>query len=266
MGAEFTTLVMGASRSGAEDRVARAKGMAHKSLVPIAGKEMLARVIDALKASENVGRIYVSIENDEVLRQSGLLTEMQKRGDFETVASGPNLAESVNIALQRIGDPYPFLITTGDNALHTPEIIDAFCSEAVGRDCDAVVAITPAEVVLAKYPEGQRAFHRFRDGQYSSCNMYALLNSKAAQGVRAFASGGQFAKNPRRMIGAFGILSFIFYKLHLLTLHRIMQRLSRVLGIRVEAAVVRFAEGPIDVDNERDLALVERILTEREAG
>jgi hypothetical protein len=45
-----------------------------------------------------------------------------------------------------------------------------------------------------------------------------------------------------------------------------MQRLSRVLGIRVEAAVVRFAEGPIDVDNERDLALVERILTEREAG
>jgi GTP:adenosylcobinamide-phosphate guanylyltransferase len=266
MGAKFTTLVMGASRSGAEDRVAKAKGMAHKSLVPIAGKEMLARVIDALNAAENVGRIYVSIESDEVLQQSALLAEMQKRGDFETIPSGPNLAQSVNIALQQISDPYPFLITTGDNALHTPEIIDAFCDEAAGRNSDAVVAITPAEVVLAKYPEGQRAFHQFRDGQYSSCNMYALLNSVAARGVRAFASGGQFAKNPKRMIGAFGILSFIFYKLHLLTLDRIMKRLSNVLGIRVEAALVRYAEGPIDVDNERDLALVERILAEREAA
>lgn len=263
-GQPFTVLVMAASRPGA-NRVAELRGVAHKCLALVAGKEMLARVVDTLKATSSVGRIFVSIENDAVLQRSPLLAEMQARGDFTTIPSGVNIAQSVANALDRIDAPWPLLITTADNALHFPELVDSFCRDALQHDADAVFAVTRAETVLAKYPDGHRAFHKLRGGAYSGCNMYALLNPDAARAVRAFSTGGQFAKNPARMIGAFGLLSFLLWRLRALDLAQIMRRLSRVLGIRLEAGMVDFAEGPIDVDKGRDLELVERILTAREA-
>ena len=66
----------------------------------------------------------------------------------------------------------------------------------------SALGLTPASYVLEKYPEGQRAFHRLRCGAYSGCNMYALLTPDGVRGARAFATGGQFAKNPARLIAA----------------------------------------------------------------
>ena len=110
-------------------------------------------------------------------------------------------------------------------------------------DADTAIGLTPAHYVLDKYPEGNRAFHRFRDGAYSSCNLYALMTPRAVEGARIFRSGGQFGKKPRRLIGA----------------------LSRSLGLRAVPVLKPFAEAPIDVDRMQDWQLANRIVREREA-
>ena len=68
----FTALVLAADR-GPDDPVARAGGMACKSLVPVAGIPMLERVIGALEASPWVDKIAVS------LRDTDLLAEHERR-------------------------------------------------------------------------------------------------------------------------------------------------------------------------------------------
>ena len=62
----FTALVLAGSR-GAGDPVARAAGVAHKCLVPVAGVPMAVRVVETLAACPSVGRIALALEDPALL-------------------------------------------------------------------------------------------------------------------------------------------------------------------------------------------------------
>ncbi|MSO99220.1 MAG: hypothetical protein EXR11_13555 [Rhodospirillaceae bacterium] len=261
---KFTALVLAASRRGTQDPVAQIQGLSHKCLVKMNGVPMVERVIGALRGAKNVGRVFVSIESPDILRFDPKLAAMIDRGEIVTVPSEGNLAQSVFKAVAEIPDPFPLIISTADNALHTPEMMDYFCDE-VGRGAsDVYVGMTRAQLILDKYPGGQRAFHRLKDEAYSSCNLYCLKTERGARAAQAFATGGQFGKKPQRIISAFGIWAFILYKLRLVTLDGVMRQISRALKLDVRAALIPWAEGPIDVDNAKDYALVTKILEARE--
>jgi hypothetical protein len=132
---------------------------------------------------------------------------------------------------------------------------------------EGAVGLTPARYILEKYPEGNRAFHRFADGQFSSCNIYALLTRRAIEeGPAVFRSGGQFGKKPKRLIGAFGLVAFLVYKSRLVALPVFLRFLSRAIGIKTAPVFMPFAEGPIDVDRMQDWELANRIVAAREAA
>ena len=143
-------------------------------------------------------------------------------------------------------------------------MVTFFCDALDGVDADGAIGLTPAAHVLEKYPEGDRAFHRFRDGAFSSCNLYAILTPKGVEGAQVFKSGGQFGKKPRRLIGAFGLWAFLLYKSRLFTLRTVLRTLSRGIAVRTAPVEMPFAEGPIDVDREVDWQLANRIVAARE--
>jgi hypothetical protein len=260
----FTALVLAASRRGAQDPVAQIQGLSHKCLVTLNGAPMVQRVIDSLRGATTIGRIFVSIENPEILRSVPALAAMLDNGEIVAVPSEGNLAQSVYRAVGAINDPFPLIISTADNALHTSELNDYFCTEIDKGSSDVFVGLTRAQLILDKYPGGQRAFHRLKDGAYSSCNLYCIKTAHGVKAAEAFATGGQFGKKPHRIIAAFGIIAFILYKLRLVSLDGVMRQISRALKINVEATLIPWAEGPIDVDNAKDYALVTSILETRE--
>ena len=257
---KFTAIVLAASRRGAQDPVAQMQGLSHKCLVTLNGVPMVQRVIDGLRGAKNVGRIFVSIENADILRTVPALAALLDKGEITAVQSEGNLAQSVYRAVGVINDPFPLVISTADNALHTPELVDYFCDEINKGSSEVFVGMTRAQLILEKYPGGQRAFHRLKDDAYSSCNLYCIKNQPGLKATEAFATGGQFGKKPYRIITAFGILSFILYKLRLVSLKGVMRQISRALKLNVEATLIPWAEGPIDVDNAKDYALVTSIL------
>ncbi len=261
---KFTAVVLAASRRGAADPVAQIQGLSHKCLVKLNGVPMVQRVIDGLRGAKHISRIFVSIEDPNILRSVPALAEMLDKGEIATVPSEGNLAQSVYKAVEHIEQPFPMVISAGDNALHTPEMIDHFCTEIANTDGDVFVAMTRAQLILDKYPGGQRAFHRLKDEAYSSCNLYCVKTPAAVKAAEAFATGGQFGKKPQRIINAFGIWAFILYKLRLVTLDGVMRQISRGLKVTVKKSLIPWAEGPIDVDNPKDYALVTKILEERE--
>lgn len=259
----YTALVLAASR-GSLDPLARAGGVSHKCFIDIAGQPMLRRVVAAVLESGRVGRTIVAIEPASIEEAKAVLAPLPGADALDFVASRETIGASVAAVASEA--MLPLVITTGDNALHTSEMIRYFCDALDGVTADGAIGLTPAACVLDKYPEGDRAFHRFRDGAFSSCNLYALLTPRSLDAPRVFNSGGQFGKKPRRLIGAFGLFAFLLYKSRLFTLKTVLATLSRGIGVRTAPILMPFAEGPIDVDRQVDWDLANRIVAARERG
>ena len=267
--ARYTALVLAASR-GNLDPLALAGGVSHKCFIDIGGVPMLRRVVEAVAGSERFARIVIAIEEEAMAEAKEILAPIAGADDFRYVASRDNIATSVTAVAEAHPDALPLVITTGDNALHTAEMVAFFCDALAPLErggYDGALGLTPARYILEKYPEGNRAFHRFSDGQFSSCNIYALLTRRAVEnGPKVFRSGGQFGKKPKRLIGAFGVVAFLVYKSRLFSLPVFLRFVSRAIGLRTAPVLMPFAEGPIDVDRMQDWELANRIVAAREAG
>ena len=258
-----TTLIMAGSRKGPDNPVALLQNKSHKCLVEVDGVVMLQRVVDNLVDCENVGRIYVSIEDEDLMRTVPRLAELLDEGRIEYVESKGNLSDSVLHAVSQMQDPLPLVITTGDNALHTTELNQSFVEQFLAAEGDVSIGWSSADVVLQDFPDVGLAFHWLKDGGYSSCNLYGLRNEQSLSAVKVFEGGGQFGKRHMRILKAFGITPFLVYKLKLATLDQLMARVGRNLKVSMDAIQVDFSCGPIDVDNEHLFNITEKVLIER---
>ncbi|MEX0299639.1 MAG: NTP transferase domain-containing protein, partial [Kordiimonas sp.] len=174
-----TALILAASRRGAADSVAQIQNLSHKCLVVIDGMVMLERVVREIQAADSIDRIFVSIESREILESVPALKAMLEVGEIHYLPSADNLYLSIKNAAEQIENPWPLVISTGDNALHTTEMIDHFSEEIFNTPIDTAVAMTPSDVILEAYPDGKRAFHELKGSGWSSCNLYAMMNEKA---------------------------------------------------------------------------------------
>jgi CTP:molybdopterin cytidylyltransferase MocA len=261
----YTALVLAATR-GNRDPLAEKGGVSHKAFISLHGVPMLRRVVAAVAESGRVNRILIAIEDWAVDEAREILAGVSGQ---DTIVFMPS-QESIGASVSAVGDAYtdalPLIITTGDNGLHTHEIVKSFCDQLDHADGDGALGLTNAKYVMEKYPDGARAFHRFADGEFSSCNLYAILTEKGLEGARVFNGGGQFGKKPKRLIGAFGLFAFLVYKSRLTGVERFLGFLSRAIGVKAVPIFLPFAEGPIDIDRMNDWDLAEKILAEREAA
>jgi len=262
---QYSALVMAARRPGVLDPLAVAAGVTHKCMIPIYGKVMLERVVEALIASDSIKHVYICIDEPEVMRTSKKLIEWLETGIVTTVPVGRNFSDSVLTAAENIPDDnWPLLISTADNALHTPEINRDFINGAEASGADVAFGITREEVVTATLPEAVKAFHRVKDGGFSSCNLYALRNRRAIKTAEVFRGGGQFGKHHWQVFKTFGLLSFILYKFRLVTIEEIARRIGKSFGASVAPVFLPYDFGPIDVDDQNSFDLSEKLLKQRE--
>ncbi|MEA3030565.1 MAG: hypothetical protein QOG13_1890 [Sphingomonadales bacterium] len=255
----FTIIVLAAQREGRLDPLAVAAGVSHKCLVPIRGRPLLAHVLAALAELDGVDSIRIAVEPgaEAMLRPiaeaSGLPVAF--------VAAAETITDSVYAAAA--GASGPLVITTADNVLLTPAAVRQVAERLAAGD-DTVIALARKEDVLSAHPEGQRRFYRFRDGEFSNCNLYGLSQRGLAL-AETFREGGQFAKNPMRIARAFGFLNLLILRYGLVTLDRAMERLGRRFGLRVSGLVLEDGAHAIDVDNQRTYAIAAELLDRRAA-
>jgi GTP:adenosylcobinamide-phosphate guanylyltransferase len=258
----FTALVLAGRREG-EDPIACHSRVAYKCLALAAGVPMLVRVVDALAASVNVGRIFIVLEDPALLDSVPAAQAWRREHVCAALAGAETPSLSVLRALDEIPACLPMLVTTADHPLLTPEIVDHFCAAARATSADVVAGLTAAEVIRAAYPETQRTYLRFRDGPYSGANLFALLTPASWPAVAFWRRVEQERKRPWRLVQAFGLGPLLAYICGRLTLDSALARASATIGAQVAAIRLPFAEAAIDVDKPADLALVETILARR---
>lgn len=262
----MTAMVLAASRQGGDDPVASLQSKSHKCFVVIDGIAMIERVVQALLDSECFGRILISIEGEHLLRELASTRRWLEEGTVEVAISAVNLADSLAaLATSRDESLFPLVITTADNVLHTPELIREFVTSFARGSGDVAVAATRESTVLVEYPDAGIGFFRFRDGGYSFCNLYGIRSVKGLDAAEVFRTGGQFRKHPWRILKAFGVVPLILYKWRLDSFDSLIQRFARNLGITIDAVILPYAFGPIDVDSLKSYEISERTLQQRRA-
>jgi GTP:adenosylcobinamide-phosphate guanylyltransferase len=262
-GARVTALVLAGSRRGGADPVAAAGGTSHKAVVPVCGRPMLARVVDALLAAGSVGEIRIAIEEPALATELPELRQGLASDRVAVVAAGASPAATVLAALERAPDELPLLVTTADHALLTAEIVEHFLA-AAPAGADVVAAVADAALLTTAYPDAVRTFIRFRGDAVTGCNLFFFRTPGAAAAARFWTEAERHRKNPARLMRLLGAWPSLRFLLCRMTLEEAVARLGSKLGLELAVVRMPMPEAGIDVDKLSDLALAETILRRRE--
>ncbi len=267
---KFSVIVMAAQRAGVVNPLAERAGVSHKCVVPICGKPLIEYVFKILADTPGVDHVRVSVEQEAWEAVKALSAPLDEKGiPLDFVESQTSIADSAYVAAE--GFAGPFLITTADNVIMTPEaILESL--EPIWRDADVSIGLTTREAVLAargevSSPTNQNVGpYKLADGRYSNCNLYGFKGTHVLKAAEFFREGGQFSKNRGRLIRAVGLGTFILAALKLLTLSGVTKRLSKRLGVKIAVVVLEDGSQAIDVDNFRTYDLAEGFLKRKAAS
>ncbi len=257
---EFNTIVLAADR-GVSDPVAKATGSPCKALASVHGQPMLERVIQSLQQSHHIESIVVVGPSQDIVENNPILTTILNQENITWIPNGPTPCTSAQLAFEELPDSKPVLITTADHALLNPEIIDFFCQQSIQQQADAVVGLATADTVINKYPDVGRTQWRFKDNRYCSCNLFAITSQQGQHLIEFWKQVENDRKKPHRIISKLGWVTVLRFLTRQISLDQALQQLSDRLSISIRPVLLPFAEAAIDVDSERDLRLVERILS-----
>lgn len=235
----------------------------HKALEPVDGVPMLERVVAALRGSGCVTTIHVCSDDPALLAATPLLAGLAADGVLRFAASGASPAASVAGFLASAATSEPVLATAADHALLTPEMVRHFVATAHASEADFVVGLVEASLFRRRFPDARRTFIPLRGDAVSGANLFLFATPQAAAVARFWVGAESFRKRPWRMVSVFGPGLLLRFLAGRLDLDAALAHAGRVIGARLAAVRMPFAEAAIDVDTPADLVLANRLLAER---
>jgi len=256
----FGAVVLAADR-GPDEPVARAAGAACKALAPVAGMPMVLRVLDALEASDHVGRVVLCGPSPRIMAAAGELSARLLPGRLDWIPAAESPSASAAAGLAALGLREPALVTTADHPLLTPQLVDALVTGALASRADAVVGLVAHRLVAAAFPGVQRTVLRLREGGYCGTNLFAFPTTAGRRAVHYWCRVEAQRKHPWRVVaGLLGPRALLAYSLGRLSLSQALERLSRRLGVRVSVVLLEQPQAGVDVDSLADLQIAEKAL------
>jgi GTP:adenosylcobinamide-phosphate guanylyltransferase len=231
-------------------------------MVPVAGKPALARVIQAIENSQQAEGGIICGPSADVVAGSEALKIVLLNPNFKWLAPANGPAASALSALEELNH-FPALLTAGDHALLTGEIVDDFCAQALVPDpgYDLLIGFVPYSLVKAAWPESKRTVLKFSNGHFCGSNLFAIMTPKGRKALDFWRQAEADRKHPWRIARRFGFLALLFYLFRRLSLEDALRGLSEAAGCRIGHVKVEFARAAVDVDSIEDQKLAERILS-----
>ncbi|MGN3973134.1 molybdenum cofactor guanylyltransferase [Tsuneonella sp. SYSU-LHT278] len=251
-------LVLAGSRPG-RDPLLVGTSLPSKALLPVAGQPMLAHVLAALGASPSVGAVTVVAQDTASLARDPAVAA--RAGEVRWRDSAGSIADAVVHAVKE--SEGALFVTTADNVLLTPDIVEQFLSASEGFDV-AVGLVERSSVARAGHST-RRTWLRFRGGAWSGANLFRLGGPQVIPLVDFWRALEQDRKKGRKLIGAFGPGLLIGAALRLISIEGFARRIAGRFGLTAKAVAIEAAEACIDADKPSDIPVIEAILAARQA-
>jgi GTP:adenosylcobinamide-phosphate guanylyltransferase len=258
----FTAIILAGARPTG-DPVAEAAGVPCKAFIPVGGRPMVLRVLDALDASRQIGTRILCGPPQESIEQQPDLKARIAEGRLKWVAGQSTPSLSTHHVLQSLSDNTPVLVTTADHALLSTKIIDYFCTEALKAGCDVAVGLASYRKVISAFPETRRTALKFRDGSYCGCNLFGFLNPQSYRAAQFWRRIEQERKNPLKMMRILGWRPVLRYLVGKMSLNDALGYLSKQMGLRAGAVMLPFPEAAVDVDTVEDWKFVQALIAKK---
>ncbi|TNE61722.1 MAG: hypothetical protein EP335_14970 [Alphaproteobacteria bacterium] len=248
-----------AGRRPQGDPIADMFGVPYKAAARIGERAMLNRVLDAIDASGVAHDIYILLQSPEVLAGLEDFAPLRDRPDVHFIRSGGSICESLRDFAGTDEAAFPLLVTTSDHVLLQADDIRTFLARAP-EEADLAVGLIEDSTVLAEHPSAQRTWLRFRDGAYTTCNLFLMQHATAGRVLDFWSVVEKDRKKPLRLAWRFGPITCLRFLLKRLGLQDAFGRGSKVIGADVRPVVLHRANLSIDVDKPADVVLVREIL------
>ncbi len=245
------------------DPVAEAAGVLCKAFIPVGGKPMVLRVLDALDASRQIGTRILCGPSQKSIEQQPELKARIADGRLKWVADRSTPSLSTHHVLQSLSDNSPVLVTTADHALLSAQIIDYFCTEALKAGCDVAVGLTSHGEVISAFPETRRTAIKFKNGSYCGCNLFGFMNPLSYRAAQFWRRIEQERKNPLKMMRILGWRAVLRYLAGQMSLNDALRYLSKQMGLRAGAVMLPFPEAAVDVDTVSDWKFVQSLVAKQ---
>ena len=218
--------------------------------------------MQAIQNSQQAGGGIICGPSADVVVASKELQAVLQNPEFEWLAPSTGPAASALLALEKL-DHFPALLTAGDHALLTTEIVDNFCTQALSSnpDHDLVIGFVPYVLVREKWPESKRTLLKFSNGKFCGSNLFAIMTPAGRKALDFWRQAEADRKHPWRIARRFGVMALLFYLLRRLSLEYALGGLSEATGCRIGHVKVGFARAAVDVDSVEDQKLAEKILS-----
>ncbi len=234
--------------------------MQSKALLPIAGKPMLAHVLQALARSPAIGSITVVAQDTAALASDPDIAAAARSAEWRSCDG--SIADAVAHALKVAGGP--LLVTTADNVLLTCDMVEQFLADSAG--VDVAVGLVERDKLARAGHSTQRTWLRFRGGAWSGANLFRLDGPQVLPLVEFWRALEQDRKKGRKMIGAFGPALLLGAALRLIDIQTFADRVAARFGLRGKIVPMEAAEACIDADKPADIPVIEAILLDRQAA
>ena len=236
-----------------DDLSARAPGAPNKAFVPVAGKTLARRTLEALRSTPRVGDIVaVAPQVPPALLELTLADEIRP--------DGVTMAQSLRTGLHGFPAAELVLVAASDLPMLTRAAIEEFLDIAEAGGADITYACVERSVHEVRFPEMPHTWARLREGTFCGGGLVAM-RPRAFEALERFLGRlGAARKNPLRLASIFGYEAVARYALRQLSIVDVERRAATLLGVRAAAAVCSHPEIAENVDRVSDIAIVERAI------
>jgi GTP:adenosylcobinamide-phosphate guanylyltransferase len=250
---------------GAQDPVARLRDVPSKALAPVAGRAMLARVLDTLAELDAAAPLVL------VAPESPAFQAVVAAGAFPTsgirwLTPATSPGRSLARAFDAITDVEELLLVTADHPLLDAAWLRQLLAAARGEDAEVMVGLVPFMRVQERFPDSRRTQYRFRDVTVCGTNLFVFRSQRARSVAALWQRVEADRKRPWRIVSLLGAVNLLRYLGGYLSLDDALGALSQRTGLRIRAAMIDAPESAVDVDTIADLVCVEGILNARTAA
>jgi len=231
-----------------------------KGLIPLAGRPMLAYVVEALAGSRYIQRIYVvGLPPEHRLPLPVSVTHIPPQGD---------LIANAEAGIRQAFTQHPYLtgvlVSSADIPLLTTAMVDRFVEECLKTDHDLYYGVVERRVMEHRFPASRRTYVRLADGEFAGGDLFLVRPGVATMNKELWRRLSSARKSPfrqARMIG--GVWHILKLLLGRMSLEEGEQRASQALGIRGRAVVCPYPEVGMDVDKPFQLEIARAELEAR---
>jgi CTP:molybdopterin cytidylyltransferase MocA len=230
-----------------------ATGVENRALAPLAGRPMVAWVLEALAAATAIERI-VLVGAEGLKEAPGARQQLRGGGDLvETIERGVGACPGAGYVL----------LATADIPALTAEAIDAFVRAGLELAADFIYPIIPRAANEASFPGMRRTYLRLTEGVFTGGNLFLIRPDVLLRQRELIRRAYAARKRPFRLAMMVGWLTLWRLWRGRLSLADAEAAISRLLGCRARAVITDHAELGADVDHVADLAAMAAYLERR---